>query len=296
MRPVRPGSRGPAVEDIQRRLLSLGFDLGPTGVDGVFLGLTAEAVRTFQKQFELSEDGVVGDETWSALVDAGFTLGDRMLYLRLPHFHGRDVRVLQQALNALGFACGATDGIFGAFTERAVREFQRNAGLPFDGIAGAGTTRTIMNLRHVWEGKDGRPHSEAHVAPARAAEVLARVQVLVAGDDESGRHIAERIANLAHATTPAARLHVLADGELVGGKAVLFRVCGTGSEMPLPGRPHVRMDEPDLVPARLLTAIAAVGEAAREIVLELGAPGPVDELEEQRAAVRVLDAICLAFD
>ena len=76
MRPVRPSDRGPAVEDIQRRLLALGYDLGPTGVDGVFLGQTAEAVRSFQLSHGLSEDGVVGEETWSALVDAGFTLGD----------------------------------------------------------------------------------------------------------------------------------------------------------------------------------------------------------------------------
>ena len=95
MRPVRPGARGPAVEDIQRRLLALGYDLGRTGVDGVFLGLTADAVRSFQSVNGLSEDGVVGDETWSALVDAGFKLGDRMLYLRLPHFHGHDVLALQ---------------------------------------------------------------------------------------------------------------------------------------------------------------------------------------------------------
>ena len=90
MKPILPGGRGPAVEDIQRRLLALGFDLGPTGVDGVFLGKTRDAVIAFQTGNGLSEDGVVGGETWAALVDATFKLGDRTLYLRLPHFHGRD--------------------------------------------------------------------------------------------------------------------------------------------------------------------------------------------------------------
>ena len=254
MKPVRPGNRGPAVEDIQRRLLSLGYDLGPTGVDGVFLGLTAEAVRAFQRQLELSEDGVVGDETWSALVDASFTFGDRTLYLRLPHFHGRDVRVLQQALNALGFACGLTDGIFGAFTERAVREFQRNAGLPHDGIVGQGTARTIINLRHVWEGKDGRPHSAATVAPARAAEVLSRLTIVVAGDDETGVRVAERVSNLAHATTEQALLRVLAEGEEVPPGGVRFTLRASVSGAATAGRPHVRMSESDLAPARLRTA------------------------------------------
>jgi len=296
MKPVRPGDRGPAVEDIQRRLLSLGYDLGPTGVDGVFLGLTDEAVRAFQSQFALSEDGLVGDETWSALVDASFTFGDRSLYLRLPHFHGRDVRVLQQALNQLGFACGAIDGIFGAYTERAVREFQRNAGLPFDGIVGPGTARTIVNLRHVWEGKDGRPHSEARVAPSRVAEVLERVEMLIEGDDESGRHIAERVANLARATTETALLRVHVTGEPTPTAGVLFRLCAVGAEVAVAGRPHVRMSEPELVRARLRTALASVSAGCREVVLELGAQQALDEVDEQRTAVQVLDAICGAFD
>jgi hypothetical protein len=296
MRSVRPGTRGPAVEDIQRRLLSLGYDLGPTGVDGVFLGRTAEAVRTFQQRHTLSEDGVVGDETWSTLVDAGFTFGDRTLYLRLPHFHGHDVLVLQKALNVLGFAAGATDGIMGACTERAVREFQGNAGLPRDGIVGPETVRTILNLRHVWEGKDARPHSAARIAPSRLAEVLAHMPVLVAGGDESGRRIAERVANLALATTDAARMHVLRDGESVPADGVLFRLCDIGSRVAIPGQPHVRMDEPEVLAARLLTAVTTVGRGRREVVLELGGTMSCGELEEQRAAVIVLDAICAAFD
>ena len=296
MRFVRPGSRGPAVEDIQRRLLSLGYDLGPTGVDGVFLGLTTKAVQAFQTEHALSEDGVVGDETWSAIVRAGLRFGDRTLYLRLPHFHGHDVLVLQQALNVLGFAAGATDSIFGAFTERAVREFQRNAGLPHDGIVGPETARTINNLRHVWEGKDARPHSAARVAPARAAEVLARVPIAVAGEDEVGRRIAERIVNLAHATTESARIHVLGDAEVVSAEAVVLRLCGTGSDETRPGRPHVRADEPEALAPRLLTAIATVQTGCREVVIELGPDASVNELEEQRAAIQVLDATCAAFD
>ena len=125
LEPIAQGDRGAAVEDVQKRLLVLGFDLGPTGVDGVFLGATLSAVRSFQHANGLSEDGTVGDETWAALVDATFRLGDRLLYLRYPYLHGADVRALQSALNVLGFACGSPDGIFGAFTERAVRTFPR---------------------------------------------------------------------------------------------------------------------------------------------------------------------------
>lgn len=296
MKPVRPGDRGPAVEDIQRRLLGLGYDLGRTGVDGVFLGATAEAVRTFQTQHDIAADGVVGDRTWSALVDAGFSLGDRMLYLRLPHFHGEDVVVLQRALNALGFACGAVDGIFGAFSERAAREFQRNAGLPADGIVGPNTVSTIVNLRHVWDGKAAGAHSEAHIAPARAVEVLDRADIAVVGDDGVGRRVAERLVNLAHATSGCARMHILSDGEDEGSTVVL-RICGTGVARVVPRRPVVHVAATrDIVASRLITALEAVPAAHREVVIELEAEHVGDELSDQRAAVLLLDAICIAFD
>ncbi len=295
MKPVRPSDRGPAVEDIQRRLLALGYELGPTGVDGVFLGATAQAVTAFQLQHQLTEDGFVADETWSALVDAGFTLGDRMLYLRIPHFHGADVSVLQRALSVLGFACGAIDGIFGAFTERAVREFQVNSGLPADGIAGPETARTVLNLRHVWEGKDPQSHSAAHIAPARAAEVLTRVRLVVVGDDEAGVRVAERLVNLAHASSEKALIHVLDADEIVPPGVVTLRLCGTGSARIVPGRPIVSMAAPELLAPRLVTALAAASDG-QEVVVEVGESPAADEREDQRAAVLLLDAVCVAFD
>ncbi len=297
MRLVRLGDRGPAVEDIQRRLLALGYDLGPTGVDGVFFGLTAEAVRSFQQERGLDEDSVIGSRTWSALVDAGFTLGDRMLYLRLPHFHGSDVTLLQHALNVLGFACGANDGIFGAFTEGAAREFQRNAGLPDDGIVGPDTVHTVLNLRHVWDGKDATLHSGVKLAPARAAEVLRRIRVAVAGDDAAGRRVAERVVNLAQATTacPGVQFDEFGTVPVAAGE-LLLRLCGSGDEEVVTGRPHVRVDSPDVLAARLVTAISAVREGHREVVIELHGSAEEDEREEQREAVLVLDAVCAAFD
>ena len=296
MRPVRPGDRGPAVEDIQRRLLALGYDLGRTGVDGVFFGATAEAVRSFQAKQELAEDGLVGDETWSALVDASFTLGDRMLYLRLPHFHGHDVGSLQQALNALGFACGATDAIFGAFTERAVREFQLNAGLPSDAIVGPETARTVNNLRHVWEGKKVGAHTAAHVAPARAADVLERTAIAVLGEDDMGRRIAERLVNLAHATTPEAQMLLVADADEAASSQLVIYIRGTGTSRALSGLPLVSVSDGDSLPARLLTAMEAAVGVRKSVVIEAHLNVSADEREDQRTAVLLLDAICVAFD
>jgi peptidoglycan hydrolase-like protein with peptidoglycan-binding domain len=296
MKPLRPGDRGPAVEDIQRRLLALGYDLGRTGVDGVFLGATTQAVQEFQLRHGLAEDGVVGDRTWSALVDASFSLGDRMIYLRLPHFHGHDVVVLQQALNALGFACGEADGIFGAFTEHATREFQRNTGLNVDGIVGPNTVRTITNLRHVWQGKEAQAHSEARTAPARAAEVLERTDIAVVGEDDVGRRVAERLVNLAQATTGSARMHPLGQGGPGAATVAVLRICGTGAAPTIPGRPVVHVENREVVVSRLLTALEAVPRTPKEVTIELGSDHAGDELSDQQSAVLLLDAVCVVFD
>lgn len=297
MRPVRVGDRGAAVEDIQRRLRILGYDLGITGIDGVFFGLTAEAVRAFQEEHGLAEDGLVGDETWSALVDATFTLGDRMLYLRFPYFHGHDVGVLQEALNALGFACGDVDRIFGPFTERAVREFQRNAGLIGDGIAGEDTLRAITALRHVWEGKDHRSHSAAHAAPVRSCEGLSRFPVVVSGLDEDGALIAARVVNLARAANPDALIEATGpDVDTGDGTALILRLCGHGTAVAVTGQPIVRMQPGEDLVGRLLTAINSVKDKCVQVVVEMERSCPDDEHEQQRMAVRLLDALCVIFD
>ena len=103
---------------------------------GSFDAGTEAAVREFQRARGLPVDGLVGPETWRMLVDAGFRLGDRMLYRRVPMMRGDDVSDLQKRLNALGFDAGKVDGIFGPETLRAVLDFQRNRGMPQDGIAG----------------------------------------------------------------------------------------------------------------------------------------------------------------
>lgn len=56
---------------------------------------------------------------------------------------GEEVKVLQEALNQLGFNSGAVDGIFGAKTENAVKAFQKAKGLVVDGIVGPKTWAAI---------------------------------------------------------------------------------------------------------------------------------------------------------
>lgn len=131
----RRGDSGDPIRDIQDRLDALGFPTEPDD-PGVFAEATERAVISFQKSRRLPADGLVGRETWRTMVDAGFTLGDRLLYNRMPMLHGDDVADLQRRLNALGFEAGHVDGIFGQATLRAVIDFQQNRQMAEDGIVG----------------------------------------------------------------------------------------------------------------------------------------------------------------
>src|SRR3989304_8600927 len=97
---------------------------------------TEAAVRTFQESRRSAADGLVGRETWRTLVDAGYSLGDRLLYHRMPMLHGEDVAEMQRRLNAIGFEAGPGDGIFGSNTLRAVLDFQQNLRIAADGVGG----------------------------------------------------------------------------------------------------------------------------------------------------------------
>lgn len=60
---------------------------------------------------------------------------------------GTEVANLQRRLNAFGLDCGTADGIYGAKTEAAVREFQRMVGITQDGIAGQETMLMLYKLQ-----------------------------------------------------------------------------------------------------------------------------------------------------
>jgi N-acetylmuramoyl-L-alanine amidase len=100
----------------------------------------------------LPADGFIGPDTWGRLVEAGYRLGDRTLYVRAPLFRGDDVLDLQRRLNQLGFDAGREDGILGAATGQAVLNFQRNIGMKPDGIVGPDTVEALERIHPVQPG------------------------------------------------------------------------------------------------------------------------------------------------
>jgi N-acetylmuramoyl-L-alanine amidase len=112
------------------------FSSGAGVEPGSYGSATGAAVRAFQEARGLRVDGICGEQTWSAVVEAGYRLGDRRLYQRKPMMRGDDVAELQRRLGELGFDAGKVDGIYGPDTAGALADFQRNAGLTDDGIFG----------------------------------------------------------------------------------------------------------------------------------------------------------------
>jgi N-acetylmuramoyl-L-alanine amidase len=214
VRIIRIGDEGPEVHDIQQRLISLGGAIEVAELDGRFGSSTEAAVRSFQERRSLPVDGRVGADTWEQLVEAGYALGDRTLYIRHPIFRGDDVLALQRKLNALGFDAGKEDGLFGSMTDRAVREFQRNVGDEPDGIVGLDTLAIVERMRPQEVGPGRAVVRETETLRAlRELPIEGQVVAIdpAHGEDEPGS------AGYALASVVAARL------SKAGAKAVLVR-------------------------------------------------------------------------
>lgn len=297
---IEQGMQGPAVEDVQTRLASLGYAIDEHELEGSDYGAsTAKAVSDFRVASGLATGDEVDSVCWSALVDASYKLGDRTLYLRLPNFHGADVRALQQALNVLGFACGIDDGYFGPHTEAALQQFQENVGLFADGMAFQDTFNYIKRLHHVWKDKPSVVNidSEARSGFARAASVLEHVNVAVGGEDAIARNIASRIWNIASATTENSGV-VLYDSEEPQDMDVIFVVAS--EPLPESAAPvaTITLAECTNLSQRIRTAIAASTQKPARVRFELTGLtryGTFTSSDAQTLAIRLLDGVCDAL-
>jgi peptidoglycan hydrolase-like protein with peptidoglycan-binding domain len=66
---IKKGSKGNPVRRAQKRLTLGGWDTG--GVDGIFGAGTEAAVKRFQRDQGLTQDGIVGPRTWDRIDSLG---------------------------------------------------------------------------------------------------------------------------------------------------------------------------------------------------------------------------------
>ena len=161
------GSNGLGVSNLQYFLAYLSrfySTITPVAIDGSFGNQTRQSVISAQNTFGLSEDGVVGEETWNAIYNAyrGIVSEIPLRYVEgnvLP-FPGIILRIgsdndavllLQQYINVIAQVYPEVNtveltGYFGAQTDNAVKSLQRISGLEANGVVGAITWNAITSL------------------------------------------------------------------------------------------------------------------------------------------------------
>ncbi|NYI05414.1 N-acetylmuramoyl-L-alanine amidase [Allostreptomyces psammosilenae] len=194
------GDTGPAVAEIRERLARLGHlpavvphthhSSEPPSWVWRFDEVLDLAVRRFQQDRNLTVDGVVGPETYRHLEEARWRLGDRIL----AHTVGRpmvgdDVAHLQRRLIDLGFSPGQVDGIFGPRTAYAVRDLQRNLGLPADGNCGPATFAALNRLARTVVGGDAQLMRERELLHRSGPSLPGKVVVLDPGHGGEDRGV-----------------------------------------------------------------------------------------------------------
>ena len=156
--PLRQGSYGSEVARMQKYLDALRAAKYPTlgylTIDGKYGSATASTVMQYQVLNGLTMDGVIGQNTWNAIVsDYNTTIGGSAdTYPGIPltnGMRGEDVRHMQLLLNDLsrlytGINTQAVDGVYGNNMTNAVRRFQRQFGLSADGVLGELTWNKIV--------------------------------------------------------------------------------------------------------------------------------------------------------
>ncbi len=164
---LQEGNTGNDVRTLQYYLNFLGFfydTLPRINVDGIFGNETKNAVITFQNQFGLPADGIVGRQTWYRIQDQydetirslpnEYSSYSSLLY---PGYFittgstGKVVEQLQTFINAIAsnyqsIPSVTVDGIFGSSTQNAVRAIQTLVGQTPSGAVGPLTWNAIINL------------------------------------------------------------------------------------------------------------------------------------------------------
>lgn len=216
-RPLRYGSRGELVKNLQTRLMALGLYTGK--ISGNYLTATQTAIEKFQSKNGLAPTGEADPDTQEALYSVNargnndkalpavtiappdeaedFVLLDDHLATPAPTIafsktlkygvSDKTVKPLQERLTALGFYEGPISGNYLGHTRNAIEAFQKHNALEVDGVTGENTWNALFNDPDVRAASDAPKPTPAPTPVPFAITVDVNNQVTtVYGRDENG--------------------------------------------------------------------------------------------------------------
>ena len=216
------------MRELHHRLATLGHRFAGGDVNN-FSDSTVAIVQAFQRSTGLPITGDVDTTTWSRLIEAGWQLGQRLLYFAQPNLRGDDVAELQVRLAQLGFNPGRIDGIFGRLLNDALMDFQGNCALAPSGtltrasllelvrMTSYGPTRQLVTDARSLAGFDS-PSTGPLVlcGDSRLASLLARKSSATLDVTQLDDHSPDAVAAYANEHSACAVISIEGVAELVG--------------------------------------------------------------------------------
>ncbi len=160
---LKSGDRGIAVNKMQGYLnlcQKAGYIHTLLAEDGIFGAKMSLAVKEFQLFARLNPDGVIGSNTWDAIMETiknmnittNIPVASSAFYLQSGNT-GIDVFKMQEYLNEIAAVDPClrpvfVDGSFGNSTRIGVQQFQYLHAMTIDGLIGSATWDAIVNERN----------------------------------------------------------------------------------------------------------------------------------------------------
>jgi len=218
-RPLRYGSSGDDVKELQKSLSELGYYKGK--ISGNYLEATRKAVETLQKKNNLEVTGVADADLQDMILegrvlgksekpddtntpapnlsnylvddnDNGVMVAEEPVAFEKKLKNGSSgklVKQMQERLAELGYYEGPISGNFQKYTTRAVKAVQTQNGLESNGVVDEETWNIIFNDSHiVLPGATPKPTPEPTPVPFHIVVDVANQVTSVYGRDENGEY------------------------------------------------------------------------------------------------------------
>lgn len=174
---IEKGAEGEDVMALQKRLMELGY-LAIDEPTSYFGSATKAAVKLFQRQHTLQQDGICGTETISMIYAE-----DAQPYVMMEGAEGDDIQAFQEQLVELGYLkSDQVTSYYGTDTVDAVKNFQHRNYLTKDGKAGEKTLDAINSpdarVSYVRE-QEIIAEKKKQAALARASSAAGRIDKLI---------------------------------------------------------------------------------------------------------------------